>query len=668
MKFTKMHGCGNDYVYVNLFEEKLDDPARVSIYVSDRHFGIGSDGLITIGPSDKADFRMRIYNADGSEAEMCGNGIRCVAKYVYDHKLTDKTEISVETGAGIKYLTLYVEENKVSQVRVDMGEPILTPGDIPVVKADGSAYGDDYRVIDEPISAGNREWHMTCVSMGNPHAVVFVDDVAGFELEKYGPLFENHKMFPKRTNTEFVEILSRNEAKMRVWERGSAETWACGTGTCATVMACILNKKTDNKVLVHLRVTYIKVDDTRLALACMSAAYFDYPAEKIKTIGITGTKGKTTTTYMVKSILESAGIKTGLIGTIESICGDRRIPSANTTPESYRVQELFKEMVDEGLDAVVMEVSSQALMLHRVSGFTFDIGVFTNLEPDHIGEHEHKDFADYMHCKSLLFRQCRLGIFNGDDEHLEGIMNGHTCQVETYGYKSTNNLVAENVELKKEHGALGIKYHVSGLLDFDVEVNVPGKFSVYNSLTAIAICHHFNVDKKAIGEALHHVSVKGRIEIVPVTKRYTLMIDYAHNAMALESLLTTLKEYEPGRLVCLFGCGGNRAKSRRYEMGEVSSRLADLTVVTSDNPRDEEPMDIINDILQGVHKADGEYVTIPDRKEAIRYCMENAKDGDIIVLAGKGHEDYQEIKGVKHHMDERELIADIIKENPDIRL
>ena len=218
-----------------------------------RHFGIGSDGLITIGPSDKADFRMRIYNADGSEAEMCGNGIRCVAKYVYDHKLTDKTEISVETGAGIKYLTLYVEEDKVSQVRVDMGEPILTPGDIPVVKADGSAYGDDYRVIDEPISAGNREWHMTCVSMGNPHAVVFVDDVAGFELEKYGPLFENHKMFPKRTNTEFVEILSRNEAKMRVWERGSAETWACGTGTCATVMACILNKKTDNKVLVHLR-------------------------------------------------------------------------------------------------------------------------------------------------------------------------------------------------------------------------------------------------------------------------------------------------------------------------------------------------------------------------------------------------------------------------------
>lgn len=246
MKFTKMHGCGNDYVYVNLFEEQIENPAKVSIAVSDRHFGIGSDGLITIGASEIADFRMRIYNADGSEAEMCGNGIRCVAKYVYDHKLTDKTEITVETGAGVKTLQLTVEDDKVTLVRVDMGEPILTPDEIPVV-ADGD------RVVDEPIVVDGKTWHMTCVSMGNPHAVVFVDDVAHFELEKYGPLFENHVRFPKRTNTEFVQIVSRNEAIMRVWERGSAETWACGTGTCATVMACILNGLTDNEVLVHLR-------------------------------------------------------------------------------------------------------------------------------------------------------------------------------------------------------------------------------------------------------------------------------------------------------------------------------------------------------------------------------------------------------------------------------
>lgn len=246
MKFTKLHGCGNDYVYVNLFEEKIENPAELSIQISDRHFGIGSDGLITIGPSEIADFRMRIYNADGSEAEMCGNGIRCVAKYVYDHKLTDKTEISVESGAGIKYLTLFVENGKVEQVRVDMGEPILVPAQIPVVS-------DNEKVIDEPIEVEGKEWRMTCVSMGNPHAVVFVDDVANFELEKYGPSFENHARFPKRTNTEFVQLISRTEASMRVWERGSAETWACGTGTCATVMACILNGLTENKVLVHLR-------------------------------------------------------------------------------------------------------------------------------------------------------------------------------------------------------------------------------------------------------------------------------------------------------------------------------------------------------------------------------------------------------------------------------
>lgn len=246
MRFTKMHGCGNDYVYVNLFEEEIKEPAKLSIAVSDRHFGIGSDGLITIGPSDKADFRMRIYNADGSEAEMCGNGIRCVAKYVYDHKLTSKTNISVETGAGIKELILYVENGKVSKVRVDMGEPILEPEKILVIS-------DNDRVINEPITVGGKEWKMTCVSMGNPHAVVFVDNVADFEIEKYGPLFEKNERFPKRTNTEFVEIKSEEEAIMRVWERGSDETWACGTGTCATVMACILNGLTKDKVLVHLR-------------------------------------------------------------------------------------------------------------------------------------------------------------------------------------------------------------------------------------------------------------------------------------------------------------------------------------------------------------------------------------------------------------------------------
>jgi len=245
MKFTKLHGCGNGYIYVNLFEETLDNPAEMAIKVSDHHFGIGSDGLITIGPSKVADFTMHIYNADGSEAEMCGNGVRCVGKYVYDHGLTDKTTVRVETGAGIMVLELNVENGKVVTVRVDMGEPIFEPENIPVV-------AEKTPVIMEPIIVGDKEWKMTCVSMGNPHAVVFVDDVKDFPLEIYGPLFENHERFPKRINTEFVKVVSRTEAYMRVWERGSAETWACGTGTCATVVACILNGFTDRKVLVHL--------------------------------------------------------------------------------------------------------------------------------------------------------------------------------------------------------------------------------------------------------------------------------------------------------------------------------------------------------------------------------------------------------------------------------
>ena len=245
MKFTKLHGCGNGYIYVNLFEETLENPAEMAIRVSDHHFGIGSDGLITIGPSEIADFTMHIYNADGSEAEMCGNGVRCVGKYVYDHGLTDKEVVRVETGAGIMVLELNVENGKVATVRVDMGEPIFEPERIPVV-AEGNP------VLMEPITVGDKEWKMTCVSMGNPHAVVFVDDVKGFPLETYGPLFENHERFPKRTNTEFVKVVSPTEAYMRVWERGSAETWACGTGTCATVVACILNGLTERKVLVHL--------------------------------------------------------------------------------------------------------------------------------------------------------------------------------------------------------------------------------------------------------------------------------------------------------------------------------------------------------------------------------------------------------------------------------
>lgn len=409
-------------------------------------------------------------------------------------------------------------------------------------------------------------------------------------------------------------------------------------------------------------VTVIKVTDTRYAMAFISAAYFGYPAEKLRIIGVTGTKGKTTTTYMVKSILENAGYKVGLVGTIEVIIGREHIHAGNTTPESYTLQEYFAKMVEAGMDAVVMEVSSQGLMLHRTQGFVFDLGIFTNLEADHIGPNEHTSFEEYLHCKSLLFRQCRVGIVNGDDAHVDAVLKGHTCQVERYGIGENNDLRAENVRLVRKLGELGVAFRVEGLMDFDVEVPTPGRFSVYNALTAIAICRHFNVREDDIKRALLAVRVKGRIEMVKVSEHFTLLIDYAHNAMALESLLTSLREYAPNRLVCLFGCGGNRSRQRRYEMGEVSGRLADLTIITSDNPRFEEPQDIISDIKTGIARTEGTYVEIIDRKEAIRYAIDHGQEGDIIILAGKGHEDYQEIKGVKYPMDERTLIREILAE------
>ena len=366
---------------------------------------------------------------------------------------------------------------------------------------------------------------------------------------------------------------------------------------------------------------------------------------------------------MIKSVLEMAGKKVGLIGTIGAMIGDEHIPSKNTTPESYELHRMFAAMVEAGCEYVVMEVSSQGLKLDRTAGILFDYGVFTNLSPDHIGPAEHESFEEYLYCKSLLFRQCRLGIVNGDDPYADRILEGSTCQVERYGLQPENDLYAENLQLADKPGELGICFDAKGILTLSCEVPTPGRFSVYNALAAIAICHHFGVSPDDIEKALLSAKAKGRIELVKVSDAFTLMIDYAHNAVALESLLSTLREYHPHRLISLFGCGGNRSKVRRFEMGEVSGRLADFTIITSDNPRNEEPMAIIDDIVTGISRTDGKYVTIPDRKEAIAYAIHHGEPGDIIVLAGKGHEDYQEIRGVKYPMDERVIIADILKED-----
>ena len=424
--------------------------------------------------------------------------------------------------------------------------------------------------------------------------------------------------------------------------------------------ALIVTKDVSGLLPADADVTVIRVKDSRYALAFVSAAYFGHPAEKLKVIGITGTKGKTTTTYLVKSILEHAGHKVGLVGTIEAVIGQEHIPANNTTPESYVLQEYFAKMVEAGCDTVVMEVSSQGLMLHRTQGFVFDYGIFTNIEPDHIGPLEHKDFADYMHCKGLLFKQCRVGIVNCDDAHYQDVIRDHTCKIETFGFAENADYRAQDLKLISGAGFLGIDFKARGKVNLDIELHAPGRFSVYNALCAIAICNHFGVTADEVKEALLQAHVKGRIELVKVSDAFTLMIDYAHNAMALESLLTTLREYKPKRLVCLFGCGGNRSKLRRYEMGEVSGKLADLTVITSDNPRNEEPQAIIDDIKVGISKTDGKYVEIIDRKEAIAYVIRHGQPGDVIVLAGKGHEDYQEIKGKKYPMDERDIIADVL--------
>lgn len=407
-------------------------------------------------------------------------------------------------------------------------------------------------------------------------------------------------------------------------------------------------------------VTVVHVEDTRYAMAFVSAAWFGHPALKLKTIGVTGTKGKTTTTYLVKSVLERAGLKVGLVGTIETIIGATHIPSANTTPESYVLQETFAKMVEEGIEVVVMEVSSQALMQHRSQGFVFDIGIFTNLSRDHIGPNEHASFEEYLSCKGLLFKQCRVGIVNGDDPYVSQVLEGHTCSVETFGMDSKCDLRAVNPKLVQTPGELGVSFDVEGLLSFEASVATPGLFSVYNALCAIAICRHFGVSVENMQDALRNAHVKGRIEKVKISDKFTLLIDYAHNAVSLESLLTTLKEYQPKRLVCLFGCGGNRSKDRRFEMGEVSGRLADFTIITSDNPRFEEPQAIIEDIKTGFARTNGKYIEICDRREAIAYAISHAEEGDLIVLAGKGHEDYQEICGKKYPMDERVIIKELL--------
>ena len=767
-KFSKMQAFGNDYVYIDAINQKIDNVNELAKYVSNRHFGIGSDGMVLICKSDVADFRMRMFNPDGTEGEMCGNALRSLSKYVYDHKMTEKEELTIETLGGIQHVKLTVENGKAVNIEANIGKPVLDTRIIPVNTTLPEFIEQEVTVLD-------KIFEITAMSWGNPHCVVFIDDVDNFDVEKYGKAIEyKTDLFPNKTNVTFAEAIDRNNIKMREWERGTGETIGCGTGSCAATVAAVLTGRCDRKVKVHQiggiletnwdgetdtmfmkgpshtvfeseidvdriinkkanrmkkltkllenvdyelvkgsldvdvtdvkddsrkveegdlyiakvgttsnshkfipdaikkgakavvieqdvdikeDVTVIKVKSSREAMAYISASYFDYPAEKLITIGVTGTAGKTSTTTILKKMLEEAGNKVGLIGTIGAFIDQTKIELHNTTPENYEVQKLFSKMVDGGCKYAIMEVSSQGLKMNRVDGFIFDYGVFTNISNEHIGPNEHESFEEYMYCKSLLFQKCKKGIINVDDKNWENVTKNHTCEIIKFGVNSENaDMRASNIEFIMTHDFLGMGFDVTGKINDKFEVAIPGRFTVYNSLCAITIANELGIGIEPMKKALKKAYVKGRMELVSSNDKYKLIVDYAHNEDEMTNLMETIMEYKPKRIVCIFGGGGNRAKSRRYDMGEISGKYAELTILTEDNPRFEDMESINNDIIIGLNRSNGKYITIDDRQEAIEYAMKNAQEGDIILLIGKGHEQYQEIKGVQYYWDEREAV------------
>lgn len=421
----------------------------------------------------------------------------------------------------------------------------------------------------------------------------------------------------------------------------------------------VVVEKTDtiNKNIIE-GVTIIKVGSTKKALSIMSLNYFDNPQRKLITVGITGTKGKTTTAYMIKKLLDAGGRKTGLMGTIEVNDGKNVIPALNTTPASYEICKHMSNMVKNGCKCMVMEVSSQALMLDRVYGLQFDYGLFTNISKDHIGEKEHKSFEEYICCKKKLFYQCRRAIVNIDDNILRAITVQSSHCLLTVSLHNKAAYRGSDIHYIFDNYRMGIEYRICKRKIF---LNMLGIFNAYNSLMAIAVCSEImgRACVFKVCDTLESVSVKGRLEKIKNGVGRNIIIDYAHNGYSLKNVLYELRKYKPDRIITVFGCGGNRDKSRRFDMGAVAAAYSDISIVTSDNPRFEPPLQIINDIVWGFEKSPvkrSELIIIEDRKEAIKKALHLAGRKDIILLAGKGHELYQEIKGVKYPMDERELI------------
>ena len=437
---------------------------------------------------------------------------------------------------------------------------------------------------------------------------------------------------------------------------------------CAAKGVSVLVIQHDIDLSAMPDVTVVKVENSRYAMALMSCNLFGNPARQMTVIGVTGTKGKTTTTHMIKSVLEAAGKKVGMIGTNGIYFMGRHQETANTTPESYELQKTFRQFVDAGCNVALMEVSSQGLMMDRVAGIHYDIGVFTNLSPDHIGPGEHQTFEEYRSWKGQLFKRCDVGVVNIDDENTEALLEGHTCKLVTYGIHApkVDYRASEQYRLLRNKEMLGVEFTLTEPdgHTLDVQVGMPGLFSIYNALATIGVGKVLGLADAPIHEGLKKALVKGRVELVPISHKFTILIDYAHNEAATESLIETLREYNPNRLVVVFGCGGNRSKLRRYGMGEVCAKLADFSILTEDNNRFEKVEDIIADIKTGMAKGnpDAKYVEIPDRLDALHYAIDHAQEGDLIAVIGKGHEAYRDREGVKTPFLERELIEEYAAE------
>jgi len=424
-------------------------------------------------------------------------------------------------------------------------------------------------------------------------------------------------------------------------------------------IAVVIEDEKDIKKIEKINdITVALVPDIRKAMAISACNFYDNPSKKLRLVGVTGTKGKTTTTFMVKEILEKQGYKVGLIGTIANYIGEVCLgDSSRTTPESIELQKLFARMVEEKCQVAVMEVSSQSLKLDRVYGCDFDIGVFTNFSEDHISEHEHPDMEDYFKSKCKLFDMCKTAFINVDDLYGEKLKKIIPCEFATYGIDNSCNLLAKDITITNSYVDFKVK-----LTDRNerVKVDIPGRFTVYNALAAISIALKLGCSSENIKEALLEIKVPGRSELVPNKKGLTIMIDYAHSPESLENILSAVKSYTRGKVISVFGCGGDRDTSKRAIMGEISGRIADYTIITSDNPRTEKPKLIVEEIESGMKKTNGKYEVVVDRIEAIKTAINMAGKTDIIVLAGKGHEPYQEINGVKYPFDERKIVNDII--------